>query len=61
MGSRMKVGTLVKVNEQHASRGDTGVIVKRAGNYVQVYWDKSDLTYWIEVEYLEVIYEQARI
>ena len=46
----MKVGTLVKVNEQHASKGDTGVIVKKAGNYVHVYWDKSDLTYWIEVD-----------
>ena len=57
----MTVGTLVKVNEQHASRGDTGVIVKRAGNYVHVYWDKSDLTYWIDAVYLEVLYEQDRV
>ena len=57
----MKVGTLVKVNKQHASKGDTGVIVKRAGNYVHVYWDKSDLTYWIEAQYLEVMHEPDRV
>ena len=57
----MKVGTLVKVNEQHTSKGDTGVIMKKAGNYVHVYWDKSDLTYWIEVDYLEVMHEPDRV
>ena len=54
----MRIGTIVKVNEQHENAGDTGVIVYVMKESVNVYWSKSDLTYWIDTKYLDVIYEQ---
>ncbi len=54
----MRIGTIVKVNEQHENAGDTGVVVYVTKESVNVYWSKSDLTYWIDTKYLDVIYEQ---
>ena len=54
----MRIGTIVKVNEHHKNAGETGVVVFVTPKSVNVYWSKSDLTYWIEREYLDVIYEQ---
>tara|TARA_X000000950_G_C13619142_1_gene538652 strand:+ start:501 stop:680 length:180 start_codon:yes stop_codon:yes gene_type:complete len=58
MEDRMRIGTIVKVNEQHENAGDTGVVVYVTKESVNVYWSKSDLTYWIDTKYLDVIYEQ---
>ena len=55
----MKLGTIVKVNKHHKNAGDTGVVVFTTKESVNVYWSKSDLTYWIETKYLDVIYEQT--
>ena len=57
----MKVGTIVKVNERHRSAGETGVILEQLGDKTNVYWKDSDLTYWIETRYLDVVYEEDRI
>ena len=54
----MKVGAIVKVNENHKSAGDTGVVVIVLSEKVNVYWPESDLTYWMDAKYLDVIYER---
>lgn len=55
----MRIGTIVKVNERHENAGDTGVVVFIMAESVNVYWSKSDLTYWMDRKYLDVIYEQT--
>ena len=57
----MKVGVIVKVKENHKSAGDIGVIVEQLGSKTNVYWKESDLTYWIDTIYLDVVYEENRI
>ena len=53
----MKVGDLVRVVKTHTSAGDTGVIVNCLDESVNVYWDVSDATYWIDKKYLELLHE----
>ena len=54
----MRLGTIVKVNKHHKNAGDTGVVVFVTKKSVNVYWSGSDLTYWIDKEYLDVVYER---
>ncbi len=53
----MKVGDLVRVVKRHKSAGDLGVIIACSDSTVNVYWDVSDSTYWIEKKFLEILHE----
>ena len=57
----MKVGDLVRVVKTHKSAGDLGVIVDCSDNTVNVYWNVSDATYWIEKKFLEILHESSDI
>mgnify|MGYP006235972141 CR=1 FL=1 len=50
----MRIGTIVKVNERHENAGDTGVVVFIMAESVNVYWSKSDLTYWMDLSLIHI-------
>ena len=52
----MKRGDLVIVGENYPSAGDTGMIIEIQAGYAAVYWS-SGKTYWIEIQWLEVLDE----
>ena len=54
----MKRGDLVIVGDDYPSAGDTGMIVELLGMMANVYWS-SGKTYWIEIEWLEVLNESG--
>ena len=53
----MKVGDIVKVCESRPSAGNTGVILKMTSATAYVYWDESDVCYWIEKKYLVMLHK----